>query len=248
MKKIIAANWKMNPKTVKEAKILFQKVSKIKSRKTDIVIAPPFVYIPFLKSKNVKIGSQDVFIQNAGPYTGEVSPSMLKSVGVKYVIVGHSERRLGRGESNELINKKIKSSLESGLKVIAVVGETERNSDEFWKFLKKQIKESLRGVKRKYAKNLIIAYEPVWAISTSKNRKKASPQDIFEATIFIRRTLLDIFGRKTALATRILYGGSVEPQNAKDFLEIEGISGALVGGSSLDAEKFKKIIKAAEQV
>lgn len=242
MKKIIVANWKMNPKTAKEAKKLFKSVSGFakKSKKTEIILALPFVYLSLFGKNKIKLCGQDVFYKEQGAYTGEISPAMLKSLGVNYVIVGHSERRWKCDENDELINKKIKAGLKAGLKVILAIGEKQRDGSEFWKFLKNQIKNDLSDVPKKLAKNLIIAYEPVWTIGT---KKPIYPKDLLETAIFIRRVLLDIFDRKTALGAKILYGGSVEPENAEKFLEVEGISGLLVGGASLDAEKFKQIIQ-----
>ncbi len=234
----------MNPKTTEEAKKLFRKASEIKTKKSEIIIAPPFIYLPLLKSRKIKLAAQDVFYKQEDAYTGEISPAMLKSLGVNYALVGHSERRMEIGEDDELINKKVKAGLKAGLKIILAVGEKQRDGEEFWKFLKNQIKSDLRGVQKKLAKNLIIAYEPVWAIGT---KKPIYPGDLLETAIFIRRTLLDIFGRKIALTVKILYGGSVEPENAREFLETEGISGLLVGNASLDAEKFKKIIKETDK-
>lgn len=241
MKRIIVANWKMNPKTAKEAKKLFKSISGFakKSKKAEIILALPFVYLPLFGKSKIKLCAQNVFYKEQGAYTGEISPAMLKSLGVDCSIVGHSERRWKINEDDELINKKVKAGLKAGLKVILAIGEKERDGSEFWKFLKNQIKSDLSGVPKKLAKNLIIAYEPVWAIGT---KKPIYPKDLLETAIFIRRTLLDIFGRERAFKTPILYGGSVEPENAREFLEIEGISGLLVGGASLDAEKFKQIM------
>lgn len=246
MKKIVVGNWKMNPKTAKEAKKLFKSVSGFakKIKKAEIILALPFVYLSLFKSGKIKLCAQDVFYKEQGAYTGEISPAMLKSLGVDYAIIGHSERRWKCDENDELINKKVKAGLKTGLKIILAIGEKQRDGSEFWKFLKNQIKSDLGGVQKKLAKNLIIAYEPVWAIGT---KKSIYPKDLLETAIFIRRTLLDIFGRERALKTPILYGGSVEPENAREFLEIGGISGLLVGGASLDAEKFKKIIKETEK-
>lgn len=199
---IIVANWKMNPASIQEAKRLFNAV-----KKTKAIICPPFVYLSKLKYK--WLGAQDCFYEQSGAYTGEVSPSMLKSLGVKYVIIGHSERR-AVGETPEIVKKKIKAALEAGLIPIVCI----RN------------KKDLKGIEKH--KRLIIAYEPVWAIGTGKF---CPPEKADQMRKFIKRK----FNNK------VLYGGSVNSKIARDYIKV-GFDGLLVGGASLDAKEFKKIV------
>lgn len=255
MKKIIIANWKMNPNSLKEAKKIFNDIKKTASRmpKVETIICPPFPYISNLKS----LGAQDVFYENppagGGAYTGEISANMLKDLGVKYVIIGHSERRnppVGGGETNEMINKKIKRALEGGLRVVFCVGEKERDSEgHHLNFLKNQINEGLKGVPRKFfnppAGGLIIAYEPVWAISSNKNAQPDNPESCLRMTIFIRRMLLPIMGGQLARSIPVLYGGSVGSKNAGGFLKDGGVQGLLVGSKSLIPGEFGEILKIA---
>lgn len=243
MKKLIIANWKMSPASIKEAKTLLAGYRRlIKNPRAEIVAAPPLNYLfLFERSSRFKLGSQDIFWENEGAHTGEISPKMLQSSGVKYAVVGHSEKR-ALGENDAIINKKIRAGLEAGLKIILAVGEKSRENPDFWKTIKHQLLAGLKGIKKKFAKNIIVAYEPVWAIGSGKTD---SPEKLFEITILIRKVLAEIFGRNKALKTPILYGGSVEPENAASFLRVDGINGLLVGSASLNAKKFSAIAKAA---
>lgn len=232
MKTLIAANWKMNPATQKEAKVLFAAVKKgVKNATSEVLICPPFVYLEELKG--LPLGAQDVFFEEKGAFTGEISPMMLKDLGVDYVICGHSERRK-MGETNELINKKIKKSLEAGLKIIFCIGEnaTEREENKKNEVLEKQIMEGLAGIAD--IKNITIAYEPVWAIGTGNN---CSVEETRESINFIR-TL--------AAQNRIIYGGSVNAENAAAYITEAKTNGLLVGGASLQAEEFINIVKSCE--
>lgn len=254
MKRIIVANLKMNPETGGEVGRLFSEIKKTARnlRGVETVFCPPFVYLSFLAAKaglaNLKLGAQDLFWNNSsvkkGAFTGEISPLMLKKLGVKYAIIGHSERREHLKETDEMINKKVKAALKAGLKTILCVGEKEKREDVLPVIVKKELESALAGVSKKIVKNLIIAYEPIWAIGSGQADK---PEDVFEITIYIRRILFDIFGQKLAHSTPLLYGGSVNEKNAKDFLAIRNISGLLVGGASLDAKKFGKILKQAAE-
>lgn len=248
-KKIIIGNWKMNPSSIKEAEKLFGSIAKSISliRKTEIVICPPFLYIDKLKriSKKIFLGAQDLFWGDVGPFTGEVSGEMLYSAGVKYAILGHSERR-ALGENNADINKKIKGALSSGLCPILCVGEDKRDENHgYFGLVKTQLKECLAGISKNLISKVIIAYEPVWAISSTANRKDATPADSQEMVIFIRKVLTDKFGAESS-KTRIIYGGSVNERDALDFLQNGGVDGLLSGRASLNAEKFAEIIKIAE--
>lgn len=248
MKKIfVIANWKMNPQSLDEAKKIFNSIKKgIKNKKVKVVICPPFLFIPNLKPKSpVELGAQDCFWKQKGAYTGEVSPQMLKNLRVKYIIVGHSERRKNFGEGEEIINKKIKAILEMNLCPVFCLGETkeERDRGQTFKVLEKQLKEGLKGVNKTKVKNLILVYEPVWAISTTKDAMVCSTQDALDAILFLRKLISQAFNKKMGKIISILYGGSVDGENAKDFLKEKWINGALVGAASLDSKDFKKIIK-----
>lgn len=240
----------MNPLTAKEAEKLFSEVAKGVSsiRKTEIVACPPIIYLDKLKhvrTSKIKLGAQNAFWEESGPFTGRVSAEMLYNIGAKYVILGHSERR-ARGESNENINKKIKASLTAGLIPILCVGENVRDeSHSYFNLVKNQLEECLAGVSKDSISKIIIAYEPVWAISTTPDRKDATSADSYEMSIFIQKILSDKFG-KDAEKTRILYGGSVNEKDASDFLKNGGVDGLLVGRASLDAKKFVEIIKICE--
>jgi len=248
-KKIIIGNWKMNPYTLKEAEALFSGVVKgISSiKKTEIVICPPFLYLEKLKriSKKITLGAQDVFWAEAGAFTGEVSGDMLYNVGARYVILGHSERR-ALGETNALVNKKIKASLSAGLIPILCVGENIRDENHhYFNLVKTQIEECLDGVKKTLISKIIVAYEPVWAISSTVNRQDATSGDCLEMIIFIRKILSDKFGLDAG-RIRIIYGGSVNEKDASDFLKNGGVDGLLPGKASLDAKKFIEIVKICE--
>ena len=253
-KKIIVGNWKMNPPTSKEAEKLFSDVVKgisaIKKtvKKTEVVICPPFIYLEKLKkirTTKINLGAQNAFEGEVGAFTGEVSPYMLSSIGVKYVILGHSERR-AFGESNSDINKKIKSSLGAGLNPILCVGENTRDeSHGYFNLVKTQIEECLAGVSRNSILKIIIAYEPVWALSSTVNRKDATAFDSREMTLFIRKILSDKFGKDAAIMS-IIYGGSANEKDAEDFLKNGGVDGLLPGRASLNAKKFIEIVKICE--
>jgi len=244
MKKIIIANWKMNPQSLQEAKRIAREI------KTKAIICPPFVYLAELsaKFKKMSFGVQDLFWEEKGAYTGEISAAMAKNIGARYAIIGHSERR-EIGETDEIINKKIKTALKSGLKVIFCIGEKERDSEgEYLNFIKEQIKEGLKGISRKLLTNLLIAYEPVWAIRSRKSSRADNPESVFRTAIFIRRTLLPIAGDRLARRIPILYGGSVDLKNAEQFLQEGGVQGLLVGSQSLIPKNFNEILRIADRI
>lgn len=240
----------MNPLTLKEAEKLFNDIAKNVSRvkNMDIVVCPPILYLEKLtkiRTSKVKLGAQDVFWGDTGAFTGEVSSAMLYEVGVRYVILGHSERR-ALGENNDVINKKIKSALGVGLRPVLCVGENVRDIDHgYFNFVKIQLEECLAGVSKNNISKIIIAYEPVWAISTTKDRKDATPEDSKEMVIFIRKVLSDKFGPEVS-NMRIIYGGSVNTKDVLGFLKDGGVDGLLPGRSSLDAKKFSEIVKICE--
>ena len=254
-KKIVIGNWKMNPFTLKEAEKFFsgmtQNLSSVK--KTEIVICPPFIYLEplsrFLKTESYKrkasLGAQNAFFEEAGAFTGEISAEMLYNIGARYVILGHSERR-ALGETNTLVNKKIKASLAAGLQPILCVGENAREeSHGYFNLVKIQLEECLAGISKNSISKIIIAYEPIWAISSTANRRDATSEDSREMIIFIRKILSDRFGSETA-SLQIIYGGSVNEKDALDFLKNGGVDGLLVGRASLDAKKFMEIVKICE--
>lgn len=252
-KKIIIANWKMNPASLKEAKAIFNSAKKTASRLANVeaVICPPLIYLSELghSMSKLKLGAQDVSrFDFEGAHTGEISAKMLKNSGVKYVIVGHSERRK-LGETNEIINKKIGVSLSLGLKVIFCVGEETKDEEgKFREFVEQQINEGLKGLSQNLMKGLIIAYEPVWAISGSAKSKADDSESAFRMAVFIRKILMDIVGNELARKIPVLYGGSVSSGNAKQFLKDGQMDGLLVGNKSLDKEDFKKILLIAENI
>ena len=245
MKKIIIANWKMNPATPKEALRIFSVIHReTKSIKNiDVIFTPPFVFLPLLKQ--AKLGAQDVFFEKSGAFTGEISALQLKAYGITHVIVGHSERR-AMGETEEIVQKKLKTVLESGLKAILCIGENERNREEaFPVIMRHELHSALLKIKKSALRNLIVAYEPIWAIGTGHAE---TPEHAFEITILIRRDLYKIAGRSIASKLPIIYGGSVASKNAVSFIKDGGMDGLLVGGASLRAREFVKIVKGSSEV
>ncbi|PIR69200.1 MAG: triose-phosphate isomerase [Candidatus Niyogibacteria bacterium CG10_big_fil_rev_8_21_14_0_10_46_36] len=244
--KIIIANWKSNPHTVKKAVRLARDIERGVSRlrRVRTVIAPPTAYLRDVGKalRSSRLGAQNASVKDEGPFTGEVSAPMLSSVGVSYVILGHSERRMHFHETDTEINEKIKRALKSGLSVVLCVGERDRSKERFLQLVKHQILAGLKKVSRGHSKKIIIAYEPIWAIGTGS---PVSPEDLYEMTLYIRRILLDLFGKKAAHAMQVLYGGSVSSKNAASFLSVEGVDGLLVGGASLRAQEFIHITKEA---
>ncbi|ADY73235.1 triosephosphate isomerase [Desulfurobacterium thermolithotrophum DSM 11699] len=242
---LIAGNWKMH-KTVSEAIELVRELKNLVKDVSDrdILICPPFTALypvsKELEGSNITLGGQNMYFEEQGAFTGEISPLMLKSVGCSYVILGHSERRHIFGESDELINKKVLSSINHGLIPILCVGELleERENGKTKEVVEEQIREGLKNVNKDA--EFVIAYEPVWAIGTGKT---ATPELAEEVHLFIREVLSDMFGNEKASSVKILYGGSVKPENAAGLLKMENIDGALVGGASLKAESFAKIVK-----
>ncbi len=238
-KKLVIFNLKMNAPVLADWR-------KIGKSKADVVVCPPFVYLTAFKTKtlkNFKLGAQDCFWEGRGAYTGEISPEMLKNLGAEYVIIGHSERRKYLGETDEMINKKIIAALKTGLKVVFCVGENsvirKRDIKAVKNFIKGQLKKDLEEISklRTQSSNLIIAYEPVWAIGTGKACK---PEDALEMVKFIKQILKT---QNSKLKTRILYGGSVDGENVADFIKYKDIDGVLVGGVSLKPKEVLKIIK-----
>ena len=243
----MVANWKMH-KTVKESvDFAHQLAGKLsESAKSDVVIAPPFTSLhpvaEELRDSAIYLSAQNLHWDEKGAYTGEVSAGMLVDVGCKYVIIGHSERRAFFNESDGDINRKIKIALKFNLRPIFCIGETsdERESGKTFAVIKKQMKEGLIDLASDDIRRIIIAYEPIWAIGTGKT---ASPNQAEEVHSFIRNMIREIHGTNVSGKTMILYGGSVNPDNIADLMSQPDIDGALVGGASLDVEKFIKVVK-----
>lgn len=240
---MLAANWKMN-KTVPEAREFVKAFALAVKDITDaeIVIAPPFTSLmavgEAIKGTNIRLSAQNVFYEGKGAYTGEISPAMLKDVGCEYVIIGHSERRQYFHETDDTVNRKIKASLNNGLNVISCIGETlqEREKGSTFDVLKTQI---TNGLKDTGSDNLVVAYEPVWAIGTGRT---ATPAQAQEAHKFIREELRMLFG-ENADSIRILYGGSVTPENIDSLMACPDLDGGLVGGASLKSDSFEKLVR-----
>jgi len=246
-KLIIAGNWKMN-KTVAESLDLVRglKIELANIKEVDIVICPPFTALSEVSKaildSNIRLGAQNMSEHNVGAYTGEIAAVMLKEFSVRYVILGHSERRQYQKESNELIAKKAAAVHAASLKPIVCVGETlaEREAGKTNQVLETQVRGSLVGLSKDQITESIIAYEPVWAIGTGKT---ATTEQAQEAHAFIRRVLVSMFDETVARRVRIQYGGSVKPSNARELMSQPDVDGALVGGASLEARSFADIIK-----
>lgn len=246
-KPIIIGNWKMNL-TLEDARRLIvelrQGLIAVDERKIDIVVCPAFVHLQsvnFQLPVNIKLGAQDVFWKDRGAFTGEVSPVMLKDVGCKYIIVGHSERRKNVQETDEMINQEIRACLKHTLAPILCVGETkeEREKNLTDSVIKNQTTKDLDGIEPKNIEKVIIAYEPVWAISSGKTPQGKDADKIAK---LIREVIKERYSKETADKVRVVYGGSVDPRNIKEFVDQPGIDGALVGEASLNANKFIKIV------
>lgn len=246
-KPIIAGNWKMY-KTVERAINLVGELADLVSnvRDVEIVVCPPFTaldaVIDTAAGTNIKVGAQNMHWETEGAFTGEVSPLMLKQMGCNYIILGHSERRQYFGETDENVNRKLKSALRYQLTPIVCVGELleQRESGITEQVIRTQVEASLAGLETSEVPILIVAYEPVWAIGTGKT---ASNEDAQNVIGFIRKVIAEMYGEASANQVRILYGGSVKPDNIKGLMQEKDIDGALVGGASLDADTFGKIVK-----
>ena len=247
---LIAGNWKMN-KTVEEALDLVRQLKASLSgvKGVEVAVAPPFTALyavqKELKGSAILVAAQNLHWEEKGAFTGEISSLMLREIGVQYVILGHSERRQFFGETDETVNRRVRSALAHHLKPIFCVGEMlkEREDGKTFAVLERQIDGGLKGITEKELGSLVIAYEPVWAIGTGKT---ATPQEAEEVHRFIRERLRKLFSGELAETVRIQYGGSVTPENVKGLMEQEDIDGALVGGASLKSETFSKIVRFKE--
>lgn len=250
MRKItLVANWKMNPETFSEAEALFSAVRRAakKAENIRIIVAPPAIWLGRIKAgenDNIKLAAQNMAYEEKGAFTGEISPLMIKDAGVKYAIIGHSERRNYFGETDEIVNKKLISALKSRLIPILCVGESleEKRAEKTPEIIRTQLNKALENISRRQvqADNLIIAYEPVWAIGSGIT---PSYDDVLNANLLIRKTINSIYGRPIAEKISLLYGGSVSAKNANGFMEKGGANGLLVGGASVNAEEFVNIIR-----
>ncbi len=249
-KKIIAANWKMNQTVADAATYLDNFLIEVTDENSiDIVIVPPFTALAYVserlsKVQNVKSGAQNMHWEKGGAFTGEISASMIRELFARYVVLGHSERRTLFGETDEIVNKKTKSAIAATLIPIVCIGETlaERDAGQVEKVLETQLKGSLAGLSAKEIEDVVLAYEPVWAIGTGRT---ATPAQAQEAHAFIRKVLAEISDHATSEKVRIQYGGSVKPGNTAELLGQPDIDGALVGGASLVARDFAEIVKIA---
>lgn len=251
-KNIVAGNWKMNndlSASTKLAKQVMKKVKKAKIKGTNVIIAPTFVNLErvakAIKNSKVKVAAQNMHFEENGAFTGEVSANMLKSVGVKTVILGHSERREYFGETDEMLAKKVDTALSNKMNVIFCFGEVleDRKSNNQEKVVESQIKNALFHLDAEAFKNIVLAYEPVWAIGTGET---ATPDQAQDMHAFIRKTLADQYGNDVAENVSILYGGSCKPSNAKEIFSKTDVDGGLIGGAALNADDFFAIITAFE--
>lgn len=247
-KPIIAGNWKMY-KTASEARRLIEELKPlVGAAQGEVVVCPPFTAlaaaVAAAAGSNISVGAQDLFWEDEGPYTGEVSGPMLKELGCRYCIIGHSERRQYFGETDAAVQKKVQAAFRSDVIPIVCVGETlaEREAGKTLEVCRRQVEEGLGNLTPEQVARLVVAYEPVWAIGTGKN---ATGRDAQEVIAFIRGLLAEMYGQEVAESCRIQYGGSVKPENIAEFMAQPDIDGALVGGASLDAISFAAIVNTA---
>ena len=250
-KPFVAGNWKMNSdshSSVDLAKAVASGSAELAAGSVSVAVIPPFVYLQLVakavSSFHIAVGAQDVYFEGKGAFTGEISPAMLKDVGCTYVLCGHSERRHVIGETDDLINKKVIAAIGGGLLPILCVGELleQRDAGETEQVVAEQVKAGLAGLSAEKLSAVTIAYEPVWAIGTGRT---ATPQQAQEVHAFIRGLLTEMYDASLAQEMRIQYGGSVKADNAKELMSQEDVDGALVGGASLKADEFVKIVQAA---
>lgn len=239
---LMAGNWKLNILPSQSEKLVKEIHASIQNSKVEVLVCPVFPAIPkaidAANKTSIKVGGQDLFWEESGAYTGQVSGPFLKDLGCEYVIIGHSERRQYFYETNQTVNQKVKAAFKASLIPIVCVGETleQREANQTFQVIEQQIKEGLAGLKNS---NFVIAYEPVWAIGTGKT---ATPEQANEVHQFIRQQIEQLFSVEVAQETRILYGGSVKPDNVKGLMAQSDIDGALVGGASLKVDQFSAIV------
>ena len=244
-KPIIAGNWKMNNNIAATEKLIAELKPLVVGAKCDVVVCTPYTSlaaaVKAVKGSNIKVGAENVHWAEKGAFTGEITTDMLKEIGVTYVIIGHSERRQYFGETDETVNKRTLAAVNAGLKVILCVGELlgEREDGVTAEVVRRQTKIALKGIDEAQLKNIVIAYEPVWAIGTGKT---ATAQDANDTIKVIRNCIAEIYSKKAANAIRIQYGGSMKPSNASELMAQPEIDGGLIGGASLKADDFSKIV------
>lgn len=251
-KPIIGGNWKMNRGTPEDSKVMLESLIPLVKGidNVDIVIAAPFTVLTsvqkIVNDTNIKLGAQNMYFEDKGAYTGEISPKFLRDIGVEYVILGHSERRDIFKESDALINKKLKKALSMNLKPIVCIGEhlEERETGKTKDIIDYQINKTFENLTKEEMLKTVVAYEPIWAIGTGRT---ATPEQAEEIHIFIRELLSQKFDKELADSIRIQYGGSIKPTNAEDLFNKKNIDGGLVGGASLESNSLFQIIKAAEK-
>ena len=243
--KVIAGNWKMNMHPGEAIEFITNLTPLVKDTKNEVILCVPYIDLFYsiltAQGTNIKIGAQNMHYEESGAYTGEISGKMLKAINVEYVIIGHSERRKYFNETDEIVNKKVKSAFKYGLKPIVCVGETlnQREEGRAEEVIKKQVDDVLEGLTNEQVGSLVIAYEPIWAIGTGK---AATSEDANNGAKQIRDEISKTYGQETASKVIILYGGSVNETNAKELFEMSDIDGGLVGKASLNPEKFSKIV------
>lgn len=244
-RKIIAGNWKMNMLPNEAMEFITKLSEKIRDTQNEVILCVPYTDLFYslltAQETNIKIGAQNMHWEEKGAYTGEIAPKMLKSINVECVIIGHSERRQYFAETDETVNKKIKSAMQNNLKPIVCVGENleQKENNKTNEIITTQTQKALEGLTNSQVESTIIAYEPIWAIGTGKT---ASKEDANNAIKEIRNKIREIYGEQTAGKVKILYGGSVKPENAKELFDTSDIDGALVGGASLNVHEFEKIV------
>jgi len=250
---LIAGNWKMNGGPFEANEILrglLQKKTEI-SDDVDVLVCPPFVSlgmaVKYLYDSEVQVGAQNLHFEDNGAFTGEISASMLAESGCNYVLIGHSERRQFFGETDESINKKVLKALKEKIAPVVCVGESleQRKNNELFEVIASQVNKAFNGISATEAMDVVVAYEPIWAIGTGET---ATPEQAQEMHAFIRKEIEKLYGEETAEAIRILYGGSMKPGNAEELLSQKDVDGGLIGGASLQPESFAKIISIAERL
>ena len=248
-RKVIAGNWKMNMLPNEAMQFIDTLAPLVKNTENEVILCVPYTDLFYslltAQGTNIKIGAQNMHFEESGAYTGEVSGKMLKSIGVEYVIIGHSERRQYFNETDETVNKKIKAAFANGLKPIVCVGETleQREAGQTVEIITSQIEKALDGLTEEQVENIIIAYEPIWAIGTGKT---ATAEEANETIKSIRDKICQMYGQMVSNGVIIQYGGSVKSTNAKEIFEMSDIDGGLVGGASLKPEEFSKIVNYAQ--
>ena len=244
-KKVIAGNWKMNMLPNEAISMITELTPLVKNTENEVILCVPYTDLFYAlltaQGTNIKIGAQNMHFEEKGAFTGEISGKMLKSIGVEYVILGHSERRQYFGETDNIVNQKVKAAFRDGLKPIVCVGETleEREAKKTYDIITDQTEKALEGLSEEQVLNTIIAYEPIWAIGTGKTATKDDANDAIKK---IREKICQNYGQNVSERVIIQYGGSMKPDNAKELLQMSDIDGGLIGGASLKAEDFSAIV------